>query len=64
MKFLGKMFGGGDEPKVSPDAGNETDAEKRKLKQSRSALLGTLGGVVGDELNPGEVKRRTTLLGN
>jgi len=63
MKFFSQMFGGG-EPKVSSAAVQETEADKRKANTGRSALYETAGGVTGSELNPEEVKRRNTLLGN
>lgn len=64
MKFISQMFGGGDTPKVSAQAVEDTTAEQRKAKTGRSALYETSGGVTGAELNPDEVKRRNTLLGN
>jgi len=64
MKFISQMFGGGDTPKVSTAAATETEAEKRKANTGRSALYETGGGVTGAELDPEQVKRRNTLLGN
>ena len=55
-------FGGA--PKVSGQAATETEAEKRRANTGRSALYETAGGVTGSELDPEQVKRRNTLLGN
>lgn len=64
-KVVGKLFGGSAKPAaVSKKSTDATEAEKRKAKTGRSALYETQGGVQGTELNPDEVKRRQTLLGN
>lgn len=63
MGFVSKIFGG-DAPKVRYEPIQQTEEEKRKAKTGRSALFETGGGVAGSELNPDEVKRRNTLLGN
>jgi hypothetical protein len=60
--FLGGLLGGS--PKVSTAAVTQTEEEKKKAKSGRSALYETEGGVTGQELNPDEVRRRSTLLGN
>lgn len=66
--ILGGLFeavlGGGDTPKVSSAPAQATEEEQRKAKTSRAALYETSGGVTGAELNPDQVKRRNTLLGN
>ena len=62
MGFVKSLFGGA--PKVSGDAVAMTEEEKKKSKTGRSTLYETEGGVNGAELNPDEVKRRSTLLGN
>ncbi len=62
--ILGGLLGGGSKPKVSYQPVAETEDAKRKAKAGRSALYETDGGVTGSELNPEEVKRRQTLLGN
>jgi len=62
--LLGGIFGGGEKPKVSYQPVADTEEAKRKAKAGRSALYETDGGVTGLELNPDEVKRRNTLLGN
>lgn len=63
----GSLFGGlfgGKSPKVSQAPIRQTQEERRKAKTGRSALFETDGGVTGSELEPDEVKRRSTLLGN
>lgn len=62
-KALGGLFGGG-APKVSAAPIVETEAEKKKAKTARSALLETEGGILGSELQSGQVSSRQTLLGN
>lgn len=62
--LLGGLLGGGEKPKVVYQPVADTEEAKRKAKQGRSALYETDGGVTGSELNPDEVKRRNTLLGN
>ena len=51
-------------PKVSSSSAQATEEEQRKAKTSRAALYETSGGVTGAELDPNQVKRRNTLLGN
>jgi hypothetical protein len=58
------ITGGGGSPKVSAAPAAATAEEQRKAKTSRAALYETGGGVTGAELNPDQVKRRNTLLGN
>lgn len=65
--LLGGLFDvilGGDESKVSSASAADTEEASRKAKQGRAALYETEGGVAGSELNPDQVKRRNTLLGN
>lgn len=62
-KLLGSLLGGGKAPKVSGEPLADTEAEKKKAKTARSALLTTEGGILGSELTPGQVGR-TSLLGN
>ena len=42
----------------------ETKEESRKATQSRAALYETEGGAQGAELDPDQVQKRRTLLGN
>ena len=72
--LLGGILGGGEsKPQVvyqpaavapAEAAVEETEEGKRKAKQGRAALYETEGGVAGAELDPNQVKRRSTLLGN
>lgn len=63
------LFGGG-YPKASaaplsvaaPVA--EVQDQATQSKKSRAALYATEGGAAGEELNPDQVKKRPTLLGN
>lgn len=55
---------GGSSPKVSTQPITDTEAEKKKAKTARSALLQTEGGILGSELQSGQVSSRQTLLGN
>ena len=64
MNFIKQLFGGWDSPKVSTASATDTEAEKRRANMGRSALYETGGGVTGAELDPEQVKRRNTLLGN
>ena len=59
---MGKVFGGG-----SPQVVYETqplEEEAKKSKTARSALIATKGGIKGEEVMTGGVKKRSTLLGN
>jgi len=58
------LLGGGSAPKVSQKPAADTEAASRKAKRSRTALFETEGGVAGQELSPGGVTQRNTLLGN
>ena len=51
-------------PTVQTTAPQELADEKQKVKKSRIALLETEGGIAGQELQPGQVQQRDTLLGN
>lgn len=64
-KILGSILGGGSSkaPTVSAAPVVETEDAKKKAKTARSALLSTEGGILGSELQPGQVGRET-LLGN
>jgi len=55
------MCGGDD--KV--DRGDEgLDADKKKSKKLRSSLTATEGGILGEELEEGDIKKRRTTFGN
>lgn len=66
---FGSLFGGS-APKADTaleiDTGIEEglDSEKEKAKRVRASLYETEGGMLGQELQPGQVQRRPTLLGN
>jgi hypothetical protein len=66
MKAVAKVLGvGGTKAPVTSTAPVEqVDEEKKKAKKLRSALLETPGGIVGAELQPGQVSQRDTLFGN
>lgn len=65
MKVVAGLLGGGKAPKVDTAPIAQTEDEKKKAKTARSALLQTEGGVLGSELQPGQVGGgRQTLLGN
>ena len=53
-------------PKMPDSAVQETALvdEKDKAKKMRAKLVATSGGVLGEELQAGQVKTRSTLLGN
>lgn len=64
---MGKVFGG-DSPKVvyetRPLETRPLEEEAKKSKAARSALIATEGGMEGEEVMAGGVKKRNTLLGN
>jgi len=62
-KIVSGLFGG-NTPKVSTAPVTSTEEEKKKAKTARSALLQTEGGILGSELQAGQVSSRSTLLGN
>lgn len=64
MKEVASLFGGGSTPKVSTQPTTDTQAEQKTAKKARSALLATEGGVLGSELDTGQVSQRSTLFGN
>ena len=61
-KVIKAIFGDDDE--VSKKSATETAAAQRRANQGRAALYETEGGISGQELQPGQVKNRSTLLGN
>jgi|GEM_PF-5654346 len=64
VKGLVSIITGGSTPKAAAAPAQETGDAARKSAASRSRLLETQGGEVGQELNPDEVAKRKTLLGN
>lgn len=60
----------GQTPKISSPAPvstapiEEVADEGKKAKTARAALYATEGGVLGSELDPTQVRKRPTLLGN
>lgn len=62
--LISALIGGGEKPRASTRAVQETEAAARKSKTSRSALFSTEGGVAGEELDATGVAKRNTLLGN
>jgi hypothetical protein len=61
---MGGFFGGAKAPAVQTAAPQDVEADKKKAKKSRQALLETEGGIQGQELAPADVAKRETLLGN
>lgn len=49
---------------IAPKLEDEVKGEQATAKKARASLYGTAGGVVGEELDPSQVKKRQTLLGN
>jgi len=63
MKAALGFLGLGKTPSTSAAPTAATEEEKKKAKKARSALLETEGGIIGSELQPGQVSRNT-LFGN
>lgn len=65
-----KIFSGllsvltGSAPKVSNAAASGVKKEQTAAGALRASLYSTDGGVMGQDLNPDQVQRRPTLLGN
>lgn len=51
-------------PVVSKAAEEEVKTDESNAKKARAALYATEGGAAGQDLNPNQVKKRDTLLGN
>ncbi len=69
FKFLSPVLsivglGGGDKPKVSDAAGKDVAQMQAQGKSARASLFQTAGGVSGEELDEGQVKKRATIFGN
>jgi len=62
--FFNDLFGGGDEPTPSNESRDRVEQAKGRSQAIRSALAMTEGGILGEELEEGEVKKRKTLFGN
>lgn len=62
--ILGGLLGIAEAPKASTAPVVETEEVKKKARTARSALLETEGGIMGQELQPGQVSRRDTLFNN
>jgi hypothetical protein len=63
MGFISSLFASA--PKTNAVAAvAPVEEEKRKAKATRSSLLETSGGVMGQEVAAGETAKRTTLFGN
>ena len=59
---MSSWFGGGKKAVATQPA--EQDIIKAASTKNRSALFETAGDTSGQELQPGQVKKRDTLLGN
>lgn len=65
MNQIASLVGFGPKaPKTSTASVVDTQAEQKKAKLARSALLSTEGGIMGSELQSGQVGGRSTLFGN
>lgn len=63
--FIEDIFGGGGgQDSGGGQAQQQVEQAQGKSKAIRSALSMTEGGILGDELQEGEVKKRKTLFGN
>ena len=64
IDIIGDLLGGGSSPSVSTAPAEQTQDAKKSAKSARAALYETSGGVTGAELDPDQVSKRRTLLGN
>lgn len=66
MSIIGDLFKAvfGGAPSVSGAAASTTRDSQKAAGAVRASLYETEGGIMGDELQEGEVKRRPTLFGN
>jgi len=73
MGFIAKIFSSifGGAPKAAPPppvstgaATKEAQIDEKKNKRRRANLFRTEGGVSGEELEPDETTRRSTIFGN
>lgn len=61
---LAGLGGGGSSPKVSGAAVKDVNELQAQGKSARASLFATQGGVSGEELDSGQVKKRATIFGN
>jgi hypothetical protein len=64
MGFIADWFGGGEQDAGGEQAQQDVSRASGKSKAIRSALTMTEGGILGEELEEGEVKKRRSLFGN
>jgi len=58
------MGSGGDDTRYDDGGDQGLGEEKKKSKALRSALLANEGGIMGEELEEGDITKRRTLYGN
>lgn len=63
LNAVANLLGTTKSQKVSNTAALATEEEKKKAKKAKSALLETEGGILGNELQPGQVSN-SNLFGN
>lgn len=61
---MGDLFGGGKSPEVQTSAVQDIEEEQKKAKKGRSALFATEGGILGQEVQAGQITKRDTIFGN
>lgn len=64
LKGLGSILGIGSSPKTSQASVKKVTADQTQANSARAALYATAGDATGQELNPDQVQKRDTLLGN
>lgn len=62
--LTGGLLGGAKPPTVSEKASDSVKSDAQDAKKARARLLETQGGASGEEINPENVGKRPTLLGN
>lgn len=67
--LIGGLFsvltGGGETPKAdAAPAQAEVKTEADSAKKARAALIENMGGIAGEELDVGQVKKRDNVFGN
>lgn len=62
--IAGALSGGGSPKADTASATKSVDDEAAKAARKRSALLDTVGGQAGSQLQPGQVSNTQTLFGN
>jgi len=70
-KLLGSLLSAGiglatkpKAPKVSSAAVSDVTKDQETSRAARASLYSTQGGALGEELDPNQVKKRDSLLGN